>query len=145
MESKYAIDAIVPQQFRPASIYFEPFTEVAKIKYQLVQHQFNYPLIIKPDIGGRGMGVKKVSSDEELQAAVNTFPVPFIVQPFIPLPNEIGLFYVKIPGHANGQITGIVRKEFLKVTGDGQHTILELLQQNSRYILQISALKNVHE
>jgi hypothetical protein len=141
MESKYEIDAIVPQQFRPASIYFEPFTEVTKIKYRLVQHQFNYPLIIKPDIGGRGMGVKKVSSDEELQVAVTGFPVPFIVQPFIPLPNEIGLFYVKIPGHASGQITGIVRKEFLKVTGDGQHSILELLQQNNRHILQISALK----
>jgi hypothetical protein len=48
-----------------------------------------------------------------------------------------------MPGKTVGKITGIVQKEFLKVTGDGISTILELLQKNSRYILQIPVLKKV--
>ena len=143
MESKYEIDTIVPEKFRPLSFYFEPGTALPEIKKQLEEQKINYPLIIKPDIGGRGVGVQKVDAENELQDAVNTFPVPFIIQPYIAFPNEIGLFYVKIPGQPAGRITGIVRKEFLKITGDGIHSILELLQQNNRYVLQIPALKKI--
>jgi hypothetical protein len=39
-----------------------------------------------------------------------------------------------------GKITGIVAKEYLIVTGDGKSTIEELLKQNPRYELQLSAL-----
>jgi len=48
-----------------------------------------------------------------------------------------------MPNEPLGKVTGIVRKEFLQVTGDGKHTILELLQQNERYILQIPILKKI--
>lgn len=143
MESKFEIDKIVPEIYRPRSIYFEPSTSIAFIKQQIDEQQFSFPLIIKPDIGNKGTGVKKVDTISELEIAVKKFPVPFIIQPFVAFENEIGLFYVKVPGHEKGKITGIVKKEFLKVTGDGIHTILELLQMNSRYVLQIPALKRI--
>ncbi len=143
MESKFEIDKIVPLKYRPLSIYFEPNTDINIIQQQIQQQQFIFPLIIKPDIGGKGIGVKKVNTVAELTNAINHFAVPFIIQPFLTYPNEIGLFFVKIPGEEYGKITGIVRKEFLKVTGDGKSTILELLQKNSRYILQIPALKKI--
>jgi len=141
MESKFGIDSIVPEALRPASIYFEPGTEAATISAKLEIAGFIYPLIIKPDIGSKGMGVKKISLAAELETVVASFPVPFIIQPFISYPKEIGLFYVKIPGQQRGRITGIVRKEFLQVTGDGEKTILQLLNDNPRYVLQLQTLK----
>ncbi len=143
MESKFEIDKIIPEQYRPASIYFEPATDINIIQLQIQEQQFSYPLIIKPDIGGKGIGVKKVNTAIELNDAIKLFPVPFIIQPFLALPNEIGLFFVKMPSQEKGKITGVVRKEFLKVTGDGKSSILELLQKNSRYVLQIPALKKI--
>ena len=143
MEGKYDIDAIVPPAYRPASLYFEPGSSFTQVKYLLEKNNFEYPLILKPNIGGKGVGVHKLADDEALKQLLPLFPVAFIVQPFVDLLNEIGLFYVKIPGNEKGQITGIVRKEFLKVKGDGINNVEALLQQNSRYILQIPALKKM--
>jgi hypothetical protein len=143
MESKFEIDKIVPLQYRPPSLYFAPSSDLCIIQEQIKKQQFSYPLIIKPDIGGKGVGVKKVNTATQLSETIKKTPVPFIIQPYIAYPNEIGLFFVKIPGEDKGRITGIVRKEFLKVTGDGVSTILELLQKRGRTILQIPALKKL--
>ncbi len=143
MESKYEIDKILPQAYKPFTLYFKPGTEEKKITEQLIQHQLFYPLIIKPDIGAKGSGVRKLENSNDLADALQQFKVPFIIQPFISSPKEIGLFYVRMPDEKKGRITGIVSKEFVKVTGDGKTNILQLLQQNPRYILQIPALKKL--
>ncbi|MCP9753533.1 hypothetical protein [Ferruginibacter sp. HRS2-29] len=140
MESKFEIDRIVPANYRPESVYFEPSTSFDLIQQKITDAEFVYPLIIKPDIGGKGRGVTKVYNAAELRSSAAAFSVPFIIQPFVDLENEIGLFFVKVPGSDKGKITGIVKKEFLKVTGDGIHSTLQLLQQNSRYLLQIPVL-----
>jgi hypothetical protein len=143
MESKFEIDKIVPAEYRPISLYFEPSPNFSIVQQQINEQRFFYPLIVKPDIGGKGVGVIKVHNEAALLDAVKKFPVPFIVQPFLAWPNETGLFFVKMPGEDKGRITGIVHKEFLKVTGNGVSTIVELLQKNSRYILQIPALQKI--
>lgn len=143
MESKFDIDKIIPSEYRPPSLYFEPGAEISIIQQQLQEHAFNYPLIVKPDIGGKGVGVHKVNTQKELKSVIQKFPVPFIIQPYLDFPNEMGLFFVKIPGKEKGNITGIVLKHELKITGDGKSSILQLLESNSRYILQIPALKKI--
>ena len=50
-------------------------------------------------------------------------------------------FYYRMPGEAKGHITGIVGKEFVTITGDGQSTIEQLLMLDPRYILQLPFLK----
>jgi hypothetical protein len=91
----------------------------------------------------QGKAVVKVHNDSELKNAVKKFTVNFIVQPFIPFPKEVGIFYVRYPNEPYGKITGIVEKEFLAVTGDGKSTIECLLYNTPRYILQIPALKKL--
>ena len=100
-----------------------------------------YPAIGKPDIGMRGMSVQKLENDHDLLAYVQKSKVDFLIQAYIPYEEELGIFYCRIPGDEKGQITGIVGKELLAVTGDGQSTIEELLQQDQRYILQLPVLK----
>lgn len=143
MESKFGIDQSVPAAFRPSSLRFEPGTSLYDIEAAIVKQQLLYPLVVKPDIGSKGMGVTKVENAEQLVVATRNFPVPFLIQPFIHYPKEIGLFWVKMPGTADGMITGIARKEFLQVTGDGKQTILSLIMANPRYLLQLNALKKI--
>jgi hypothetical protein len=143
MESKQAIDAILPQSLIPKTIYFQPYTDFKIILQQIKEHQFTYPLIIKPDIGLQGKSVVLINDSEALLKAVQAFRVAFLIQEFINYENEIGIFYVRYPNQPKGKITGIVHKEFVHVVGNGYDTIEILLFQNPRYILQRAALKKL--
>ncbi len=143
MESKKRIHDLIPQAYQPFTLYYEAGTGAGRILHDMQQHQLAYPLIIKPDIGAKGRGVKKVNTYGELQQAVEQFPFAFIVQPFVPYEKEMGLFYMRYPNQAKGTITGIVEKEFVKVKGNGRSTIKELLLSNKRYVLQMEALQQL--
>ncbi len=143
MESKKKIADIIPEEFQPITLHFEAGINPQIIIQQINQHQLQYPIIVKPDIGGRGRGVVKVNNEIELITTAQKFPFSFIIQPFVDYENEIGLFYVRYPNEAKGKITGIVQKRFVQVVGNGKSTIEELLLQNKRYILQMDALKNL--
>jgi hypothetical protein len=67
--------------------------------------------------------------------------VDFLVQQFIAYENEVGIFYYRLPNEETGHISGIVKKEFLAVVGDGESTITELLRKEKRFILQIPSLR----
>ncbi len=93
-----------------------------------------YPLIAKPNVGERGIWVKKINDQRELEVYVQTCPVNFLLQELINLPVELGVFFIKYPGQA-GRVTSIVRKDFLMVTGDGCASVNELLLANERAVL----------
>jgi hypothetical protein len=141
MESKKNIYNLIPKQYYPKTALFEATTSVEKVWAQLREEDFNFPLVGKPDIGMRGMAVKKLNNKEELFQYILTSKVAFLIQEFIPYELEAGIFYYRLPNESKGHISGIVSKEFLTVEGDGNSTILELLQTDKRYILQIEDLK----
>lgn len=143
METKQEIYPLLPKEYTPITIFFKAHTNIHIVLKEIVANNLSYPLIVKPNIGMKGMAVIKVNNEIELEKAVLNFIVDFIIQPFVDLPNEMGLFYIKYPNKKTGKITGIVNKEFLKVTGNGINSIAELLQQNKRYILQIEALQKI--
>ena len=63
----------------------------------------------------------------------------FLIQEFIAYPEEVGIFYCRIPGESDGFITGIVAKEFLIIKGDGASAITELVMKDPRYHFQLAA------
>ena len=136
-----AIYALIPKLYYPRTLFF-PVPASGKSIVKLVQEQqFSYPLIAKPDIGARGMGVRKLHADADLIAYCEETPLDFLVQEYVPYENEVGIFYYRIPGEKTGQITGIVSKEFLAVTGNGRDTIRQLIMKEKRFILQIASLE----
>ncbi len=143
MESKKKIYDLIPHEYKPFTLFFEPQTSAEIVLLALEQSKLKYPLIIKPDIGEKGLWVKKIDTTAELLEALTLFPFPFLIQPYINYENELGLFYVKHPNESLGKITGIVKKEFVKITGDGVHTIRALLLKAPRYILQIDQLEKI--
>ncbi len=144
MESKKKIYDIIPAEYYPRTAYFETGTATSSVVHQLQQLGFTYPMIAKPDVGGQGRGVKKLYNESELAAYANTSPLDYLVQEFVPYPNEVGVFYYRYPGEASGHVSGIVRKEMLGVTGDGRSTLYQLLMTEKRFILQIDVLQKLY-
>jgi hypothetical protein len=144
MESKKAIYDITPEAYYPATLFFEAGTEIGKILCAIKDRQLKFPLVGKPDIGMQGLSVKKLETEKEVIEYSLGSKVDFLVQEFVPFKNEVGIFYYRYPNEEKGHISGIVSKEFLSVTGDGVSTVIELLKQDKRYVLQLPVLKKTY-
>ncbi len=140
MESKFDIYQLIPPLFYPATILVRSDVPLVEISKLLNAHQIDYPFFAKPDIGLRGSAVKKINDEKELEDYHERATFDYLIQNQIPYPNEIGVFYVKLPG-STGKITGIVNKELVTVTGDGYSNIEELICQIPRFELQITPLR----
>lgn len=93
-----------------------------------------FPLVAKPDIGMRGVGVQIVNNEDELASYIAAFPAGanFILQTLINEEGEAGVFYVREPGEEKGRITSLTLKYFPRVTGDGTRTLRELIMDDPR-------------
>jgi hypothetical protein len=143
MESKFDIYKMIPEVFQPKTVLVMPGATKEEILSDFINAGFSYPVFAKPDIGGKGLAVKKISDEATLISYLQLFNVKMLVQENIAFHQEAGIFYYRFPGAATGKISGIVMKDYLTVTGNGTATIYELLLQNDRYILQIPALKQM--
>ncbi|SHG29059.1 hypothetical protein SAMN05444396_107137 [Flavobacterium segetis] len=141
MESKKEIYDLIPQQYYPKTELIKEGTSLEEVLETISKTKINYPLIVKPDIGLRGLGVKKIISAIDLKEYVAKANFDYVVQDLIPYENEVGIFYVRYPHEKRGIITGLVSKEFLIITGNGFSTVEELIKENPRYELQLKALK----
>ena len=136
MESKKAIYDLLPKKYYPKTILIRENTALPEIVNTLVEHDIYFPIIVKPDIGLRGSGVKKIKTISELKIYVEKANFDFLLQDLIPYKNEVGVFYVRHPHEKKGRITGIVAKEFLTVIGDGVSSIEDLIKKTPRFMLQ---------
>ncbi len=141
MESKKEIYDTMPDAFYPKTIFCEAEIPVNDLKKLITKNKINFPLIVKPDIGLRGLKVELLNNEDDLICYTKKNNVNFLIQKFVNYDNEIGIFYYRIPGEKKGNISGIVGKKFVTVVGDGQSTIEELLWKEDRYLLQLDALK----
>lgn len=133
-EKKSEILKMLPESLVPKTYLVKKGN---KAQAKEAAQNLTYPMIAKPDIGERGIWVKKITSETALMAYTDTCPVNFLLQEFVDDPLELGVFYVKYPGHKKGMISSIVRKRFLKVTGDGVSTLEHLLKKIDRAILSV--------
>jgi hypothetical protein len=143
-ESKKDIHAIMPKDMYPPTIHFSVDESPDSVLVKIKAHDLNYPLVGKPDMGGRGRGVKVLRSDEDVRKYVQHCNVDYHLQQFVDLPSEAGIFYHRYPGASRGAITGIVRKEFLTVTGNGKLSLRELIKLNDRSYLQLQNLEEMY-
>jgi hypothetical protein len=96
------------------------------------QQSLEFPLVLKPDLGQRGVGVKVVWSLPEAEAYLAGMRAPVVAQQYIAGPYEAGVFYVRRPGEARGRILAITEKVFPCLVGDGEHTLEELIWRDRR-------------
>lgn len=93
-----------------------------------------FPVVVKPDIGRRGFGVKLVETEQALSAYLGRFKagVQLMIQQYAEGPCEAGIFFVRKPSEAEGRILSLTVKHFPEVTGDGVLTLRELIRRDSR-------------
>lgn len=141
LESKFDTIQKIPERFRPKTILVRSGEGLEQILANLKQAEISFPLIAKPDVGFRGLLVKKINDQYELETYLQKFPITFLLQEFIALPVECGILYYRYPGQANGAVSSVTLKKFLGVVGDGEKTVFELIQEEPRAILQLPRLQ----
>ncbi len=144
MESKKEIYDILPKEYIPKTILFKYGTSAEDVLKVIESSNISFPCIAKPDIGAKGQAVQKIEEPADIVAYLAKICMNFLIQEFIDLPYEVGIFYCRLPDEQKGKITGIVAKEFLIVKGDGVSSITSLLMKNPRHFLQLGALEKIY-
>lgn len=137
-ESKFNILKRIPSTHVPATLFIKKGTDFQEVLMKMEDIGLRYPVIAKPNVGERGFLVCKIQNESELKQYVQKNPLDFLIQKFVDLPLELAVMHHRYPGNSAGTVTSICIKETLKVTGDGQSTIRQLMEEKTRASLQIA-------
>lgn len=140
-ESKYETLLMIPEKYVPKSVLHKVDQSVQETLKAIEKKHIQYPVIAKPDIGFRGLLVKKMDDESALIEYLQKYPVAIIIQEFLTHKNECGIFYYRHPSEKKGHITSITLKKFLHVTGNGTSTIEELILCDKRAKLYLRFIK----
>ena len=100
-------------------------------KHFMEKNSLDYPVVLKPDRGQRGIGVCVCLNEEDAFGWLKDIDDDFIIMEFHP-GEEFGVFYYRFPEEQAGRIFSITRKKHLFVVGDGYHTLEELILRDAR-------------
>lgn len=129
-DSKAIIDNKIPQAYRPLSV----LCDKDRFHKDLICN-FKFPMILKPDQGERGKGVKKVLNEEELNLAIDSFSEPFLIQEYVDYKMEFGVFVALNPVNLKYEIMSLARKHYFEIEGNGFETIRDLVKKSERGIV----------
>ncbi len=134
--------AILDQVAGQARAWIAPYTtlttgedDLARAQAALAAAGLGLPLVVKPDIGCNGAGVRLVQTEASLAAALAAFPrgVLLMLQRLIPFEGEAGVFYVRRPQDRAGHLSSLTLKHAPTVTGDGASTLRALILADPRH------------
>lgn len=151
--SKWEILRQIPNKWIPGTYVIESHAlhskDFSKLQKSIADAWIDYPMIIKPDNGLRGLWVEVLHTPSDFQSIIIDswyFDIQqsrgtWLIQEFINHPLEVWVFYVRIPWTTKWTITWIVAKEFLQVIGNWNDTLWALVSSHSRAWFHISILK----
>lgn len=143
-ESKFDVLEKVPSFCKPKTLLVRTPVSPEEVLRLIRDKKMNFPLIFKPDLGERGLLVKKIRNEQDLDLYLKTIRMDFLIQDLVDLPLEFGVFYVRYPNESKGTVTSIVGKEMLQVIGDGKKSLMKLILDNDRAKLQWKILRDVY-
>jgi hypothetical protein len=138
-ESKFDILQRLPRAWTIPSALIEDAAAdqcADRLRQVMDQQGWHFPLVLKPDVGQRGTGVRLVATMEEAREYLRRMAGSVLVQPYHPGPFEAGIFYYRLPEWPTGRILAITDKHFPVVIGDGRSSIEDLVWAHDRYRMQ---------
>lgn len=129
LDTQHAFDQ---RFFLPSALVSHTLSVIEKeqlIRGFAEEHQF--PLILKSNLGSVGKGIVKLKSDADIERNAPLLLGDYIIQKFTEFDYECGVFYIRLNGKA--KITGINKKHFPSVVGNGQDTIQQLAEKHHRH------------
>ena len=143
-ESKYDVLKKVPSRYSAATTFIKTPCGKKEIISKMEHQGLKLPVIFKPDLGERGFMVQRINTESDIENYLSRMKHPFVIQELVDLPLEFGVFYLRYPSQHRGQVTSLVMKEMLSVTGDGVSTLGMLIQRKDRAKLQWETLKKTY-
>jgi membrane protein DedA with SNARE-associated domain len=146
-ESKHAILRQLPSEWTIPSVLIEPGpvdTRVFCFAELLTHRGWSFPLVIKPDVGQRGTGVKLIRTMEDVRRYLDREAGAVLVQPYHPGPYEAGVFYYRMPSWRSGRILSVTDKQFPAIVGDGNATLRDLVWADRRLRMQAGTFLSRH-
>jgi membrane protein DedA with SNARE-associated domain len=138
-ESKYEILRRLPIEWAVPSLLVRPGVVEARareLEEEMARRAWFYPVVLKPDVGQRGVGVRLILSPDDARAYLAKEAGAVLAQPYHEGPYEAGIFYYRKPSWAHGLILSITDKRFPVLVGDGISTVEDLIWEHPRYRMQ---------
>lgn len=138
-ESKFEILSRLPQDWIIPSTRIEPGPvgdRVAGLQRVAAERGWRFPLILKPDAGQRGAGLRRVQDWAAVERYLQEHPQAALAQVYHAGPFEAGIFYYRRPDEPTGRIFSITDKRFPVLIGDGASTVEQLIWSHPRYRMQ---------
>jgi membrane protein DedA with SNARE-associated domain len=127
-------DEVIPRWGLVEAI--EPEARWKAFKGIMETHSLDWPIVLKPDMGQRGQGVLVARSPDAAEKWIRAMKRPFLVQAFAP-GEEFGIFYIRYPDAARGELFSLARKEQLHVEGNGSDDLATLIYRHPRAVAQL--------
>ncbi|MFN5335108.1 MAG: hypothetical protein ACK5BV_07985 [Bacteroidota bacterium] len=143
-EGKKEMYEQLPSHLIPKTMYVESDEDFGKVIFTLNTMGFRYPIVVKPDVGMKGILFRKIDTEEQLLEYHKKIPVTYIIQELIDLPLEVSVFYYRYPDSPKGKVSGFFAKELLHVIGNGTDSVHALIQQHPRARFREDELKRKH-
>ncbi len=101
----------------------------------LQNHDLSWPIVLKPDVGQCGEGVAILSNQAEAENYLQNNTEPCILQEYVQ-GDEFGVFFYRFPDERKARIFSITEKRLPRLSGDGKHTLRELILGDTRAVAQ---------
>lgn len=100
----------------------------------LAEAGVGFPLVVKPNLGLCGYGVRKLDTLAALRGYGALFPAgqTLVLQRYLPQEHEAGIFYARDPRSGKGRLIGLALRYYPRVQGDGQSSLRELIRKDPR-------------
>lgn len=131
-EPKKEMHDLLPPHLCPHFFNVQPEEDFKNVLENIKTKEIHFPMIAKPEVGGQGILFRKLESVDDLKVYHEKITVEYFVQELISYPLEVSLFYYRHPTNKRGTISGFLQKIPMRVTGDGRHTLKELISKNAK-------------
>ena len=109
-------------------------------------NSFQFPFILKPDVGQRGFGVRIIRDEFDLTEYLLLSDFDILIQELATNQNEAGVFYIRYPQEKTGKLFSITDKEFPFIVGDGKTKLGDLILSDKRSrIIAPTYFERLHE
>lgn len=138
----HAPDRVARWALIPAAL--SPAERMDRVEAFMRENGLTYPVVLKPDTGERGSGVRVAPSADAATVYLGEAGGDVMVQQYVE-GREYGVFYYRYPDQATGHIFSITDKRLPVVTGDGIHTLEELILADQRAVCMAGLYLDRHQ
>lgn len=115
-------------------IPIEESTRVDEVIGAMDSAGLRFPIVVKPDLGWCGYGVRKITDRDALAHYLALYPCgqTLVLQRYLAEEGEAGLFYMRHRDEPAGRLIGVLLRHYPYVIGNGQATMAALVGADAR-------------